>query len=79
MAPAEERINILELVLQLRSDKDFFPERNDHAFELFLSQYPHGTVRKRIRHVDTVITTRHKERRKQTKTNYLHSSEFPSF
>ena len=42
----------LELILQLRSDKDFSPERYDHAIELFLSQYPDGTVRKRKRHVD---------------------------
>jgi hypothetical protein len=42
----------LELILQLRSDKDFSPERYNHTIELFLSQYPDGTVWKHKRHVN---------------------------
>ena len=42
----------LELILQLHNDKNFSPERYDHAIELFLTQCPDGTVRKRRRHIE---------------------------
>ena len=42
----------LELILRLHNDKNVSPERYDHAIELFLTQYPDGTVRKRRRHIE---------------------------
>ena len=42
----------LENIIRLQSDKDFSPERYEHAIDLFLSTYQNGTVRKQMRRVD---------------------------
>ena len=39
-------IKTIENVLRLHSDQDYSPQHYDHAIELFLSEYPDGTVRK---------------------------------
>ena len=44
----------LENILRLRCDQDFSPQRYSHAIELFLSEYPDGTVRKGSRRVDGI-------------------------
>ena len=54
---SKERMNLnhqtLERILQLQSaGKDYCIETYDHAIDLFLTEFPHGTVRKRPRHVD---------------------------
>ena len=59
----------LELILQLCNDKNFSSERYDHAIQLFLSQYPDGTVRKRKRRVDG--HTYPSERKKKVNENQL--------
>ena len=42
----------LEPLLQLSLDNVFQAENYDHAIELFLTEYPDGTVRKLTRHLD---------------------------
>ena len=45
-----------ERILQLRSaGKDYCIETYDHAIDLFLTEFPNGTVRKRPRHVDVIL------------------------
>ena len=54
---SKERMSLnhqtLERILQLRSaGKDYCIETYDHAINLFLTEFPDGTVRKRPSHVD---------------------------
>ena len=54
---SKERMSLnhetLERILQLRSIvKDYCIETYDHAIDLFLTEFPNGTVRKRPCHVD---------------------------
>ena len=43
----------LERLLQLRIDSDFSAINYIHAIELFLTEYPDGSVRKRARRLDS--------------------------
>ena len=45
-------IKTIENILRLCLNQDYSPQRYDDAIELFLSDYPDGTVRKRKRRVD---------------------------
>ena len=49
-------IKTIENVLRLHSDQDYSPQHYDHAIELFLSEYPDGTVRKGKRRVNGTTT-----------------------
>lgn len=42
----------LECLIHLRNDNNFAKERYERAVELFLAEYPDGTMRKRPRHLD---------------------------
>ena len=42
----------LERLLQLRGASNFNPSNYEHAIELFLTEYPDGTTRKRPSHLD---------------------------
>lgn len=51
----------LERLLQLRCDNDYSASNYDHAIDLFISQYPDGTVRKRERRIDGHTYTKKKK------------------
>lgn len=42
----------LENILRMRCDRDFSPDRYNHAIELFLNEHPNGEIRERRRRVD---------------------------
>ena len=72
---------ILERILQLRSaGKDYRIETYDHAINLFLTEFPDGTARKHLRHIDwhnyrKKQNVNEKEQNESTST----SNETPSF
>ena len=51
-------IKAVENVLQLRLDQDYSPQCYDHVIELFLSEYPDGTVRKGKHRLDGQLLSR---------------------
>ena len=47
---------MIENILQLCLDQDYYPQCYNCTIELFLSEYPDGTVRKEKRQVDETTT-----------------------
>ena len=50
-------IKMIENILQLCLDQDYYPQCYNCTIELFLSEYPDGTVRKEKRQVVDETTT----------------------
>ena len=51
-------IKTIENILWLHSDQDYSPQSYNHAIELFLSEYPDGTLRNGKHQVDGKTTFR---------------------